>query len=136
MKVYTKTGDQGQTSLIGGTRVSKNDLRIEAYGCIDELRISDVALQPSQFLRFEPADADELVHISFDQHSLYGTAISTSANYNYRPDIVAKFERAGGSAAIDRATKCASKVRGGVFEPQVANDGSYRSEVDGSGLHE
>ncbi|MCR5751400.1 MAG: LamG domain-containing protein [Kiritimatiellae bacterium] len=102
-------------------------------GCIDELRVSDVALQPSQFLRFEPADPDELVHISFDQHSYYGTAISTSANYNYRPDIVAKFERVGGSAAIDRATKCASKVRGGVFEPQVANDGSYRSEVDGSG---
>lgn len=37
MKIYTKTGDKGETSLIGGTRVPKYHLRIEAYGTIDEL---------------------------------------------------------------------------------------------------
>ncbi len=37
MKIYTKTGDKGLTSLIGGTRVSKHHLRIESYGTIDEL---------------------------------------------------------------------------------------------------
>ena len=37
MKVYTKTGDKGTTSLIGGTRVPKNNARIEAYGTVDEL---------------------------------------------------------------------------------------------------
>ena len=37
MKIYTKTGDKGQTGLIGGSRVSKNDLRINAYGTVDEL---------------------------------------------------------------------------------------------------
>ena len=37
MKLYTKTGDKGLTGLIGGTRVSKNDIRIEAYGTVDEL---------------------------------------------------------------------------------------------------
>jgi ATP:cob(I)alamin adenosyltransferase len=37
MKLYTKTGDKGQTGLIGGTRVPKNDVRIEAYGTVDEL---------------------------------------------------------------------------------------------------
>ncbi len=37
MKIYTKTGDKGSTALIGGTRVSKSDARIEAYGTIDEL---------------------------------------------------------------------------------------------------
>jgi cob(I)alamin adenosyltransferase len=37
MKIYTKTGDQGQTSLIGGTRVPKYHLRIETYGTVDEL---------------------------------------------------------------------------------------------------
>lgn len=37
MKIYTKTGDQGQTSLIGGVRVAKFHLRIESYGTIDEL---------------------------------------------------------------------------------------------------
>lgn len=37
MKIYTKGGDKGQTSLYGGRRVSKDDIRIEAYGTIDEL---------------------------------------------------------------------------------------------------
>ena len=37
MKIYTKKGDQGHTGLIGGTRVSKGELRIEAYGTVDEL---------------------------------------------------------------------------------------------------
>jgi len=37
MKIYTKTGDKGETSLIGGTRVPKYHDRIEAYGTIDEL---------------------------------------------------------------------------------------------------
>ncbi|MGR3811507.1 cob(I)yrinic acid a,c-diamide adenosyltransferase [Jiulongibacter sp. NS-SX5] len=36
-KIYTKTGDQGKTGLIGGSRVSKGELRIEAYGTVDEL---------------------------------------------------------------------------------------------------
>jgi cob(I)alamin adenosyltransferase len=37
LKIYTKTGDTGSTSLIGGTRVPKYDIRIEAYGTVDEL---------------------------------------------------------------------------------------------------
>ena len=37
MKIYTKKGDTGETSLIGGKRVSKHDLRIESYGTVDEL---------------------------------------------------------------------------------------------------
>lgn len=36
-KIYTKTGDKGQTSLIGGTRLPKHHMRIEAYGTVDEL---------------------------------------------------------------------------------------------------
>ncbi len=36
-KIYTKTGDKGSTSLIGGTKVPKSHLRIEAYGTVDEL---------------------------------------------------------------------------------------------------
>ena len=35
MKTYTKTGDKGTTSLIGGTRVNKDDVRLETYGTFD-----------------------------------------------------------------------------------------------------
>ena len=37
IKIYTKTGDKGKTSLIGGTKVFKSDIRIETYGTVDEL---------------------------------------------------------------------------------------------------
>jgi len=37
MKIYTRTGDRGDTGLFGGSRVSKADLRVEAYGSLDEL---------------------------------------------------------------------------------------------------
>lgn len=37
MKIYTKTGDKGQTSLYDGTRVDKDSIRVESYGTIDEL---------------------------------------------------------------------------------------------------
>ncbi len=54
-KIYTKGGDRGQTSLIGGTRVGKNNQRIEAYGTIDELNafiglLSTYALKESDIL--------------------------------------------------------------------------------------
>ncbi len=37
MKIYTKTGDQGQTALVGGVRIDKSDLALDVYGTIDEL---------------------------------------------------------------------------------------------------
>ena len=55
LKIYTKTGDKGSTSLIGGTKVPKSDLRIETYGTVDELnswigllndQLADETIQP------------------------------------------------------------------------------------------
>ena len=47
MRVYTRTGDDGTTSLIGGQRVPKTDLRIEAYGTVDELMAHCALLRDS-----------------------------------------------------------------------------------------
>ncbi len=50
MKIYTKTGDKGKTSLFGGTRVSKADDRIETYGTIDELNSYIGLIRDTQIL--------------------------------------------------------------------------------------
>lgn len=60
MKVYTKTGDQGMTSLIGGTRVPKNSLRLEAYGGVDEL---NAYLGMIRSFPLGEQEADDLVNI-------------------------------------------------------------------------
>jgi cob(I)alamin adenosyltransferase len=59
-KIYTKTGDKGETSLIGGTRVPKYHIRIEAYGTIDELN-SFIGLIRDQ--NIEPHYRDILLQI-------------------------------------------------------------------------
>ena len=46
--IYTKTGDKGTTSLVGGSRVPKDDKRVEAYGTVDELN-SHICLLAEMF---------------------------------------------------------------------------------------
>lgn len=64
-KIYTKTGDKGTTALVGGTRVPKSHLRLEAYGTIDELN-SFVG-----FLSCEIKDEGDSKILSFIQHKLF-----------------------------------------------------------------
>ena len=52
MRIYTRTGDQGETGLFGNKRVPKEDLRVEAYGTVDELNAF------LGLLRAEPLPAD------------------------------------------------------------------------------
>ena len=56
MKIYTKTGDAGETSLFDGTRVSKTDLRVTAYGEVDELQACLGAARAAGL----PPDLDEM----------------------------------------------------------------------------
>lgn len=60
LRIYTKTGDKGETSLIGGTRLPKHHIRIEAYGNVDELN-SWVGLLRDQ--RIEEARVKTLLEI-------------------------------------------------------------------------
>ena len=65
MKIYTKTGDEGQTSLLGGSRVPKHHLRIETYGTVDELN-SFLGL-----LRDQLKDEDQVKQIIRIQEQLF-----------------------------------------------------------------
>lgn len=64
-KVYTRRGDQGQTDLIGGVRISKADIRLEAYGTIDELS-SHLGLLASML-----ADDEERQYLFHIQNTLF-----------------------------------------------------------------
>ena len=85
MKVYTKTGDKGTTSLVGGTRVSKADLRLEAYGTADELN-SFVGLLRAKGL---PEQMDKV--LGFVQNKLFnlGACLATESDkQQYVKDLV------------------------------------------------
>ncbi len=73
MKIYTKTGDDGTTGLYGGTRVSKYNLRIEAYGTVDELN-SHIGLIRDQ--NIEVSLKEELIKIQTDLFTL-GAMLAT-----------------------------------------------------------
>ena len=73
MKIYTKTGDKGTTGLFGGTRVPKYDLRIEAYGTVDELN-SYIGLVKDQNSNLELKN--ELIQIQNDLFTL-GAMLAT-----------------------------------------------------------
>jgi len=81
MKIYTKTGDEGETSLFGGRRVSKSDARVDAYGHVDELNATlgvAAAATPEAFER------DLLVSVQQDLFAIGGRLASPE------PDRVAK----------------------------------------------
>ena len=58
LKIYTKTGDAGNTSLIGGTKVPKSHLRIESYGTVDELNSFIGLVHDHNTGRPQPADIE------------------------------------------------------------------------------
>lgn len=82
MRVYTRTGDDGTTGLIGGTRVKKYDLRLESYGTVDELN-SWIGLIRSQ--EINPENIHDLIEI---QNKLFviGALLATDTSKADIPD--------------------------------------------------
>lgn len=80
-KIYTKTGDKGTTSLVGGVRVSKSDVRLEAYGTVDELN-STLGLLISVM-----DDAENETLLRFVQHKLFslGAYLATDVEKMEKP---------------------------------------------------
>lgn len=76
MKIYTKTGDEGKTGLIGGTRVLKNDVRIEAYGTVDELNSFIGLLASYELLATEKDFLQKIQHHLFVIGSHLATDLS------------------------------------------------------------
>lgn len=62
-RIYTRTGDDGTTALVGGERVAKDDLRIEAYGTVDELN----AMVGMARERNRTAGADDAIRLQVDE---------------------------------------------------------------------
>lgn len=79
-KVYTRTGDQGQTALVGGQRVSKASARLEAYGTIDELS-SHLGLLAAML----PTDSHEYQMVVHIQNSLFNVSTNLATNQAETP---------------------------------------------------
>jgi len=80
-KVYTRTGDSGTTSLVGGTRIAKNHIRLEAYGTIDELN-SFLGLLRSQ--EIDATDKQNILKIQNDLFILGGVLATENEKYSHQ----------------------------------------------------
>jgi cob(I)alamin adenosyltransferase len=80
-RIYTRTGDRGETSLVGGQRVGKDDLRIDCYGTIDELNafIGMACFSAEELMLREPRMGDFARILKRVQHELFnlGSIIAT-----------------------------------------------------------
>src|SRR6476469_10524908 len=85
MKIYTKTGDDGSTGLIGGARISKADPRLECYGTVDELNAS-IGLAVAAG---EPRIADVIDRLHVVQAELFviGSHLATPENSPHRASL-------------------------------------------------
>lgn len=79
MKIYTKTGDKGKTSLYGGTRIFKSDARIEAYGNIDELN-SFLGL----LIEFSPSIKKELLFKIQNELFVQGSHLAAGNDHDFK----------------------------------------------------
>ena len=95
MKIYTKTGDDGQTGLFGGERVLKNDARVEAYGSVDE---TNACLGVARAAGLAP-DVDASLERIQAQLFVLGAELATPPSH--RPRLKLPLIAAGDSSALE-----------------------------------
>lgn len=83
MKIYTRTGDRGETGLFGGGRVSKADVRVAAYGAVDELN----AVLGWAMTQLEPGMAGRLSAIQADLFAMGAHLATPGAGERKRPAL-------------------------------------------------
>ncbi len=113
MKIYTKTGDQGKTSLIGGLRVSKGHVRIESYGTVDELNSCLGLVQDW----IEDEETKEWVWEIQDRLFTIGSALATDPGKDLRmklPDLK-EADIHWLEQRIDRMNECLPEMRSFVL---------------------
>ena len=81
--VYTRTGDTGTTSLVGGTRAAKDDVRLEAYGTVDEANSWLGLLNASLAI---PAEAHATLQSAMNRLFDIGSALATEPESSWQPD--------------------------------------------------
>ena len=92
MKIYTKTGDTGSTSLFGGARVNKNHIRIETYGTVDELNSWIGMLRDFEIDTIQKQELLEVQNVLFT----LGSHLATE-----KPELIAKLPKYG-KADVER----------------------------------
>ncbi len=98
MKIYTKTGDDGQTGLFGGPRVGKDAPRIEAYGTVDELNSCLGVARACQL----PAELDAVVAAIQNELFALGAQLATPNPAAHHTALVGPKQIAALEQAIDR----------------------------------
>ena len=136
MKIYTKTGDAGQTSLVGGQRVSKCCQRLESYGTVDELN-SHIGVLMSELS--DQQDVDMLLDVQRTLFVLGGYLATDTSQRDVRPgnvitpEMVAVLE-----AEIDRLQAlipaddscCLLKMSAGVGFHSITGDWQFPDYTD------
>src|SRR3954469_18898295 len=102
-KIYTRTGDRGETSLLGGRRVRKDDLRIEAIGCVDEVNAA-LGLVRVELARSGIAPENLDLEIGEIQHRLFdlGAELAAVSATDARPGALDQANVAHLESLIDR----------------------------------
>jgi cob(I)alamin adenosyltransferase len=98
MKIYTKTGDRGETGLFGGPRVRKDHPRIEAYGTVDELNAVLGKVRSGAL----PTDIDTLLAIIQNELFDLGAELATPDPAKHGTNLLGSVQIAALESAIDR----------------------------------